>query len=188
MNLVLVLAVVFTCWTSPGTALADGMAPFSCGGGGPYNTCENACAVPNGGDCTRRAAGSLCGTEADGRCRDIKTLPPFCSVVVRSDGGEPPSIEDAEPNDKDAGAVANRADATSDVDGASDARDAPATELVCLVEPFCPADESGCSVAIDESRRRRLAGLPCALVVGGIFVLAVDRRRRRRPRTNGPLS
>ena len=60
--------------------------------------------------------------------------------------------------------------------------DGGATTLACLKERFCEPEEGGCSIGSDEVNRGRLVGLPALLFFGGIFLLAVDRHRRRRGR------
>jgi hypothetical protein len=203
MKMAFLLAAVLACWMVPRTAAADGMAPFSCGGGNRYTRCDRTCPVANGGDCTRRKAGYICGTEGDGTCRQVASLG-VCLEQVRGDGGARLSIadgaamnEDADAAEVNAGSTTDAesstdadstsdahdgsdADVTSDARDGSDVSDASAPELICVVDPVCVEEESGCSVAGDEPDRRRLMGLPGALVLGGVFFLAVDRRRRRR--------
>jgi len=51
--------------------------------------------------------------------------------------------------------------------------------MYCTKPPPC-GDDGGCSVAADPARAARRVSLPGAMLAVGAFLLAVDRRRRRR--------
>jgi len=156
----LTLLVIASAFARP--AFADGVEPFSCGGG-PHTTfhtvCEDA-GCPElidwpGGCVVPHAEGVTCGFHDEGRCTDIDTLSRSCPIS-QTDGAPLPTRTDA-----------------------------GAKVLYCVTARHCEEiwseeDGGGCTVGAEQEHRGRLIGLPSALLLGGVFLLAVDRRRRKR--------
>ena len=169
MRLPIALAFMVISSTFARRAFADGLAPFNCGSGGePYTrtVCEDAgCPelIEWPGCVVDHAIGARCGRQEEGQCTDIEGRWPSCPIA-QTDAGPRPTRTDA------------------------------GTRLLyCVTAQPChdvvvQEDGGGCTVGSDEEHRGRLMGLPSALFLGGIFLLALDRRRRKRPRSRGARS
>jgi hypothetical protein len=155
MKTTIAVALAFLCSLIPAPAMADGAGPFSCyGGGSDYrNTCPGACPVQNGGYCEGKQQGATCGVEKDGTCEDLESYRSACPELMPPDAGQQSTLADA------AGAA-----------------------LYCLKQVTCYQEVGGCNIGSDAPRRGRLVALPALLFFGGVFMLAVDRHRRRRAR------
>jgi len=160
-------AVLLGCLLVATAASADGTAlPFpgcSCGdpveppGSEPCSSCPSL----YDDDCEGKDAGAACGVyrvNRDGTCRDMEPLRSTCPALFQTTTGERPTKGDA-----------------------------GTAILYCLKADSCwpgpdANDNGGCRVGGGTSHRGWLAGLPVALMFGGVFLLVVDRRRRRRSR------
>ena len=164
LPIVLALMVISSAFARP--ALADGVEPFKCGRGeGEHyirTVCEDA-GCPElvdwpGGCVVAHAEGFTCGRHDEGKCTDIEGRFPSCPIS-QTDAGPRPTRTDA-----------------------------GARLLYCITAQPCKdieetEYEGGCALGSEQEHRGRLAGLPSALLLGGIFLLAVDRRRRKRRRS-----
>jgi hypothetical protein len=156
-----VLALLLACWLVAPSARADGTSlPFpgcGCGGNGeppPPSPCGS-CPYVKSGVCEGKDAGAECSVEGDGTCLDLEPLRSTCPALLQTETGERPTTGDA-----------------------------GTPILYCVRYTLCypESDQGGCRVGGGTSHRSWLAGLPVALMFGGIFLLVADRRRRRHGR------